>query len=785
MPNKLILIDANHYMHRAYHALPKLTTKDGEEVGAVYGFARVLLKIFKRFDPKYLAICWDKKPTIRLELFPEYKAHRPPTDDALISQMKLAKALSRTWQLTNLEADGYEADDLIAAIAKQAGDEGVSSIVITSDKDLLQLVNKHTRVYMEHRDQEFDRKTVKSVYGFGPELLIDYLAITGDAADNIKGVPGIGDKRAKDLIARYGDADRIINAAVKNDPAIPEKIKENIVSSKEKISKNKKLISLCYDAPVKWDSKSFTFKPDMKNQEFQALVGRLGFASIIAQSSQAKTGKTNDNGSNVEELVWGEDEVIAHDIKSYLHAHPRTIKKLKGEIFDLKLLSWLDNPSQESFELDWILSTSGKTSMSEAAHHFKTKLESKGKWDLYKNVELPLTLILFAMEQDGVRVDKAYLTKLKNAWEKKRTQLRKEIIEECHAPEDLNLNSPKQLGVLLYEKLNLPKTKKTKTGYSTNEEVLKRLSGLHPAIVKILEVRELSKLISTYAQGLLDLIDPQTRRIHATFHQEGTQTGRLSCTNPNLQNIPIRTPRGLEIRKSFIPKDNYRFLSLDYSQIDLRSLAHLSEDKDLIEFFTQNKDIHEEAARKIFELKGEESVSNEMRRKAKAINFGVIYGMGPKGLSRELGITQDEAKNFIELYFTRFKGVKTWRENIIKQAGLDQSVSTLLGHTRPLPNINSSRDHLREFSERVAVNTPVQGTSADIIKMAMIELSKFLNKLKTKMIVQVHDDILFEGPENEIKQHKPELINIMEHAMKLKVPLIVHSKTGENWRDLE
>jgi len=781
--------------------LPKLRTKTGEEVGAIYGFIRTIGRIAKQFGPTHLAICWDSKPTLRLAIDTSYKANRPVTADELKAQITLSKELVEAWGLYNAKVESYEADDLMATLGTLAQNNGFEVVLVTSDKDMLQLVNDKIRVYLEHREELADPAKIRERFGFEAPQLTDYFALRGDAVDNIPGVPGIGEKTATQLISAFGSVEAILKASIDTESSLTPKIRAAIVSHQEQLLKNKTLVALERDVPIDFDEDAMIFNKNNFKPEFKDLLVRFGFASLLKEfgilaTSDAGSSKYNayfiapENPEPLDIRTLGDPNVskVAHDWKALLHQRPETLTQIKGMILDIKILAWINNPSEESYALDWLLTRYDCLNPIDLAMRLKEELERQGLWKLYEELELPLEHVLYRMEKTGISLAREVLEGLITEWDATLLTLHQDIIALAGAPRDLNINSPKQLGVLLFEKLNLPKYKKIKTGYSTDEEVLHRLKNAHPVVGKILEYRELSKLQSTYAKGLLETINPQTGRIHATFHQEGTQTGRLSCTNPNLQNIPIRSALGMKIRHAFAPLDpDWIFLSLDYSQIDLRVLAHLSADPNLIAAFEIGRDIHEETAKIIFEHQTETMLSPELRRRAKAINFGVLYGMSAWGLAKELEVSQEEAQNFIDLYYAGFPQVRVWMDATLAAARENGFVTTLLGRMRYLGNINSPQKALREFSERVAINTPVQGTSSDLIKIAMVRMALALEtkQSRIRMLVQVHDEILLEGPKTEVLNSTSELRKIMEDAMQLKVPIVVHAKAGPNWQDLE
>ncbi|MBI4370201.1 MAG: hypothetical protein HY547_08235 [Elusimicrobia bacterium] len=822
-PNAIVLFDAYNYLFRAYHALPPLTTKQGEPVGALFGFIRTIIKIMKTLKPASFVVCWDSRPTERLALDQNYKAHRPETPQDLKLQIAAAKELLGAWELPLIKVSGAEADDVMATVALKAHHQGRMSYLITSDKDILQLVNENITAYQESKDLWMTPEEVQGKYGVAPKQLIDYFSLIGDSVDNIPGIPGVGPATARKLLNEYGSIEGIREAMMKRPESIPAKLTDNFIENGERLERNRSLVRLKSDVALDLDWEAFTISPQPKPRLDEQLI-RCGFLSIRedlkklgwiesgagehleppfaanqalgvpepAVHAEGLTGVVLEEAiktaPSIEKLLSESPAVkIVHGFKDFLRRHHAAEKILSaGEILDTRLMAWVINPTEESYGLDWLLSKYGVSGISGLALRLKKDLQETALWNLYESVELPLALVLERMERAGISVNEKHLLELNRTWELEARRLKERFIKESGASEEINLNSPKQLSQLFFEKLKLPVIRKTKTGFSTDEEVLQKLSGRHPSIRHLLEFREVSKLRSTFVEGLLHAIDPKSRRIHATFDQEGTETGRVSCRSPNLQNIPVRTDRGLCIREAFVAGEpGWELASLDYSQIDLRVFAHLSGDAALIEFFRSGRDIHEETARAVLGV-GNRTVTPEERRHAKAITFGILYGMGPFGLAQDLGITDDEAHHIIETYYQRFPGVWDWRERTLGKAQKDGFAVTILGRRRPLPLLGSERRGDRGHAERAAVNTPVQGSSADIIKLAMIRLDEYLRSSNSslRMLLQVHDEILLEGPKSELGIRLPELARIMAEAMKLDVPLVVNAKKGANWRHL-
>ena len=887
---KFFLIDGNAYIHRAYHALPPLLTSTGEQVNAIYGFLRMLLKIIKNEKPDYLAICFDfPGKTFRHNFFSDYKATRKEIDDELKSQIPIAKDLVKTFGFAFFEKEGYEADDLIATIAKKIEKSGVKVVIVTGDKDALQLVNENISVLNEHKNILYTPEKVVEKYGVLPEQLVDVFALAGDSIDNIPGVPGIGEKTAIKLIKDFNN----LNNLLENVDKIKGKLSEKIKNSKDLALMSKELVVLNDSVDLDFSLDKCRI-PEFKIEKIVPLLKRFEFNTLLNEiaTSDQKTSQvetdykivlTRESLMNMkEDLISSEkisvdlettgidpfncsivgisfsnqpskawyipvghkylnapmqlstDEiapvlrsilenpdikVCGHNIKFDFHILKKLGIKIKNIWFDTMVASYCLNPSRKSHSLknlsieylnksmatietligkgknqitmaDVDINSAGKYSCQDAdftlqlACLFEPILVEKKIDKLFFDVEMPLIEVLADMEETGIKLDIEYLEKLSDEFKKEIESTESEIYQL--AGENFNINSPKQLSYILFEKLKLPVIRKTKTGRSTDEDVLNVISQQHPLPSKLIRYRELQKLKSTYIDSLLNLVDRNTSRIHTSFNQTVTATGRLSSTEPNLQNIPIRTPEGKKIRRAFISEENCVLVSADYSQIDLRVLAHVSADEALKDAFFHNKDIHTSTACEIFGITPEK-VTPELRRIAKTINFGIIYGMSSYGLAQELNIDQKQAQEYIDNYFKKYSGVRKWIDEILSFARKNGYVKTLLNRIRYLPEINSNNGQVRSFAERIAINTPIQGTSADIIKVAMINIYKKLNeeKLKTKMLLQVHDDLLFEVPEPEIEKVKKIIKKEMETAVNLSVPVLVDIKTGHNWRDME
>jgi len=880
---KFFLIDGNSFCYRAYYAIRSLSNSKGQPTNAVYGFVTMLNKIVKDNSPDMLAVAFDLKgPTFRHKKFEEYKIHRKPMPDELVGQMPYIKKVVRAYNIPIFEVEGYEADDVLATIAKRAEERDIETFIVTGDKDALQLVDSHIKVYSTHKEGLiYDAHKVKETYGVGPESMVDIMGLMGDATDNIPGVPGIGEKTAVELIREFGSLDNLL----KNIEKVKGEARKNTLRENEKLAlMSRELAALDMNVPIELNFTDLELKePDQKNllelfrelefksllkeltpkekldstygliddeKKFKKLIGELKglkefafdfettnedpmLASLVGISFSWKVGEVSyvpvnrylDVDKVLAELkpIFEDDEIkkIGQNIKYEYVVLANYDIELKGIAFDTMVASYLLNPSKlnhnlEDISLDYLnhkMTTSIEELIGKGKHAItmdkvdvdkvcqyccedsdvtlrlkkvlEKELSGKGLDELFYNVEMPLVVVLATMEINGVSIDSAYLADLSAEMEKKVGRLTKKIYEM--AGEEFNINSPKQLSKILFEKLKLPVVKKTKTGISTDEEVLTKLAVTHELPKSLLEYRELAKLKSTYVDSLPSLINPRTGRLHTSFNQTVTATGRLSSSGPNLQNIPIKTEEGRKIRKGFVPsnKDNL-LLSADYSQIELRILAHLSGDKHLINAFKEGLDIHAFTASLVFGVK-EDDVTEEMRNMAKTVNFGIIYGMSPYGLSQSLGIDVNKAKDFIDSYFERYPDVRQYLESLIVEAREKGYVTTILGRRRYIPEINSQDMRLRQFAERTAINTPIQGSAADIIKVAMVAIDENLirHKLDSKMILQVHDELVLDVPKRELDSIHKVIRDGMENVIKLKVPVEAHIEIGKNWLELE
>ncbi len=884
----IYLIDGSAYIYRAYHAIRGLSNSKGLPTNAVLGFTKMLLKLIEDRNPEYVGMFFDVKgPTFRHEMFDAYKANRPPMPEDLSIQIPYIKDITKGFNIPVVEMSGYEADDLIGTLARKAEDAGFAVIMVTGDKDFMQLVTDKSIIWDPMKEKTIDSDFIKDTYGLEPRQMVDVMGLSGDSADNIPGVPGMGPKTSLVLIKTFGSMERLYEQV---DTIKKKKQHENLVRHKEQALLSRELVKINDSVPLSFTPEDFKYKaPDsavlsglFKKLEFrqlqQSVIKRADLSkkkykvvlsidelsdliSILETSGLfALDTETTSKDPMAAELVGLSFSVKADEAFYIPCAHeykdaPKQLKRdevlkmlkpvlenhklkkigqnikydwivlkrhginLSGVMFDTMLASYLINPSKRAHNLDQIAldfldhktisyeevagkgkkaSCFSKVSVEKAVPYacedaditlmaynvLMPMLKDMGLEELFEKVEMPLVPVLMKMEMTGINVDREKLMVLSKSFEHQLDQLESSIYSI--AGEEFNIRSSQQLGKILFEKLKLPVQKKTKkkTGYSTDVDVLEVLAEQHELPALILRHRTLAKLKSTYADALIDLTNPETGRIHTSYNQTVTATGRLSSSEPNLQNIPVRTDEGKEIRKAFIPKKGWYLLAADYSQIELRILAHYSDDKILIKAFKEDEDIHTRTATEVFQV-FPSLINSELRQQAKVINFGIIYGMSPYGLSKELGISRKMAKTYIHNYFTRYKGVKQFIDETIEQAGISKKTSTLLGRIRLLPDINSSNKNLREFAERTAINTPIQGTAADLIKIAMITVdSAFTEKgLKSAMLLSVHDEMVFEVPPDELDTVRTLVKDIMEGVWNLKVPLKVNMAVGENWAE--
>ncbi|OIO03742.1 MAG: hypothetical protein AUJ51_03515 [Elusimicrobia bacterium CG1_02_56_21] len=848
----VFIIDAHAFLHRSYHALPKFSTSKGEEVGALYGFTRILLKILRERKPEYVAVCFDSKGgTFRDDLYSDYKANRPPTDPGLVSQLNTARELVAALGLKGVYLKGYEADDIIATLARRAEKAGMEAVIVSGDKDAAQLVGENVRMWDGNSAEFSGPEAVEKKYSLPPNLLPDYFALVGDSSDNVPGVAGVGPKSAVKLVQAYGPLEKILAAAM--DPALTatDKALAKVAKDMENARLSRRLVTLEADAPVEEGLE--LFKPAAPGgPELEEMARRLEFKELLALAGAAPAPQkaaelppageageilkslhgTASFAAFADGLAIGSKKGIcilgpgpvdagAAGKAASVLSDPGISKVIFGVKSVMRLLGLpsgftpvnfvdaeaaaallaagtrrVELPQMVFERLGLPLQPPGSAeekaqscaALPELWHILKEELEKSGMAGVYSELELPLLPAVYSMEQHGTAVDTGLLGELSSRFENRLAELQAECERLTGA--QINLNSPKQVAFLLYEKLNLgleeaqKKQFKNKDGYSTGEEALQYLKAAHPVVPLIMEFREIAKLKSSFVDNLLAAAGPDGR-LHTTFDQLGAATGRFSSRNPNLQNIPVRSESGLLVRKCFTAREGFVLLSADYSQIDLRVLAHLSGDRNLSEAFRHGEDIHLRTAAEVFNC-APEFVTPEMRRAAKAINFGIVYGQTPTGLSRELGISRGEAATYIKHYFEVCPGVKEWSDKTMDEAKKTGFVTTFTGRRRALPELKASNPHLRSFAERAAVNTPVQGGSADIIKKAMVSLfDGFKHSKDVFMLLQVHDELVFEVRRDSLKKAAALIKKEMEGAYKLSVPLKADLKTGPNWRDME
>ncbi len=866
---KFLIIDANSIINRAFYGIRLLTAKDGTYTNAVYGFLNIFYKFKEEIKPDYIAAAFDlKAPTFRHKMFDGYKATRKPMPQELVPQIGLMKEVLTALGIPVLEKEGFEADDIIGTVSEKCTEKGIGCMILTGDKDDLQLATEHNKVYlvttrMGNTDTEiFDAAHVLEKYGVTPTEFIDVKAIMGDTSDNIPGVRGIGEKGAFSLIERF----KSLEAVYENleDESITKSIRNKLLESKDTAFLSKTLATIDKHVPIDLDYDAARDK-EGDIEALRALYTRLEFKSFLKRLPQSTeipeinaekpevTGisakpedlkKVLSQGRVFYQIDRGKgtlyasadgktvysapmdgafsplcqaffenenQEKISFGLKEqFLYLEERGIS-LRGTLFDAAIAAYLIDPSRRDYQLSELCFDFLGLSFSESGageqlsfdsdpgdslsrnyeetaallplyEYLKNRLEEEGAMELFTTVEMPLVEVLASMQRLGILVDREKLVEFGTMLNENIKTLTCEIYDL--AGEEFNINSPKQLGVILFEKLGLKASKKTKTGYSTNASTLEKLSGSHPIIDKILEYRHLAKLNSTYVDGLKDVISPKTGRIHSNFHQTVTVTGRISSSEPNLQNIPIRTELGREMRKMFVAAPGHVFLDADYSQIELRVLAHISGDQAMIDAFSSGKDIHKSTAAKIFGV-SQEDVTSEMRTAAKAVNFGLIYGKGEFSLAQDLQISMKESKSIIEDYLGSFPKVRDYMKAVVEDAKKKGYVTTLLGRRRALPELTSSNFQLRAFGERAALNTPIQGTAADIIKLAMIRVYKRLKEegLSARLILQVHDELIVEAPEQEIEKAGQILREEMEAAFILKAPLSADMHSGKSWFD--
>ena len=871
-PKKLFLVDAMAHVYRAFYApMNRMNAPSGIPTKVPFLFSNILRRLIKDYQPDYLGIVFDTKgPTFRDKLFEKYKAKRPPMPDDLSVQLPYVRKLCEAMRLPILEFQGYEADDVIGAMARQATKKHLEVLIVTNDKDMMQLVNDGVRVLRTgpggaKGDVIVDEGKVQEILGVPPEKVIDVMALMGDAVDNIPGAKGIGEKGATELIQKYGSVEKALDHAAE---VSNKRYREALQQQRDQVMMSKQLATIAIDVPLELDLHALERRePDVaalatlyRELGFNSLLRELGAEAVASSApadSEAGTKADYAQFATVSEFreylaklpakqllaIWlnletGEREAegfgtriasmevspkagegrsvwldekgealkalapLLTDAKRPKIVHdPKLFQLLAGRAANIEhatqLYSYLLRPTTANHKFADVVMRQFNVMLGggpgERADYLQrlapalhAQVQEQQLESVYKEIDLPLAPVLADMERAGIRVDAKELEKMSKAMEKEVRRLEKEIWKL--AGSEFNVNSPTQLAEILFDKLNLQvnaRRGKAKAR-STAVDILEELSAQHPLPAKIIEYREIAKLKSTYVDALPKLIHLETGRLHTSFSQTGTATGRLSSSDPNLQNIPIRSELGREIRAAFVAEKGKLLLSADYSQIELRIMAHFSQDPVLVEAFRNGEDIHARTAQEVFGV-GPLAQTAEHRRAAKAINFGIIYGLSPFGLAQQLGIEQREAAQFINAYFTRYRGVKEHLDKILAETRKSGVAKTLFGRIRPIPEINSPQMQLRNFAERTALNSPLQGTAADLIKLAMIHIDRRLTeeKFEAKMILQVHDELLFEVPTREREKLEKLVREEMEGVHKLAVPVVVEIGAGPNWRDLE
>ena len=917
-PEILILIDGYSLAYRAYHALPTdLSTSKGELTNAVYGFASMLLNVLRDYKPNYMAVAFDVGPSFRHQEFAAYKAQRAATPDELTSQLNRIEELVEAFRIPVYAAEGYEADDVLGTLARQAAERGLDTLIVTGDRDALQLVGPHVRVLTSGRRFSdvilYDEKAVRERFGLAPSQLVDFKALVGDKSDNIPGVPGIGEKTATRLLQQFGSLEGIYEHL---EEVEPPKVREALSAFREAVFQYRHLVTIVQDAPVTLDlERCRTGQYDVervkalfRDLEFRTLLDRLpappkeaagpaqlrlfpqpapkpqparvegaglayetvtqpealrrlaerlrggpfafdtetdstdplrarlvGLSLAVApgQACYLPVGHTEGPNLPLEAVrehlgpVLGDPQVpkYAHHAKYDMEVLARHGLPVRGLAFDTMLAEWLCNPSSQNLglkNLAWVRlgeemttitqllgkgkeqTTMDRVPVAEAAPYacadadmtfrlvplLEKELEEKELTALYRDVELPLVDVLMAMECNGILLDVPYLRQMAEELAERLRDLEARIYELVGYA--FNVNSPAQLGEALFERLHLPRQglRKTQAGhYSTSAEVLEKLRGLHPAVDLILEHRQIAKIKSTYVDALPELVNPETGRLHTSYNQTGTVTGRLSSSEPNLQNIPIRTELGRRVRRAFRAEEGWLFLSADYSQVELRIVAHVSQDPAMLQAFARGEDIHASTAAAIYGVPLQ-AVTPEMRRVAKTVNFAITYGATGFGVAQQSDLTPEEGAKLVEAYYRTYPKVRDYVERTKKMAREQGYVQTLLGRRRYFPEFQATeRVHRNRLNAayRMAINAPIQGTAADIIKLAMIRLHRALREqgLRTRMTLQVHDELVFEVPKDELARVAPLVREIMEGAFPLDAPLKVDMKVGANWEEMD
>ena len=864
---RLLILDSNSLLNRAFYAIPPLTNSEGIHTNAVYGFTNMLFKMKEEIKPDYIVAAFDRKaPTFRHKEYEDYKAGRKKMPPELAEQFPLIKEVLNLLAINIYEIDGFEADDIIGTLAKFAESNGIEVFVVTGDRDALQLASDNIKVVITKKGVTetavYNREAFEAEFGVTPTQYIDVKGLMGDKSDNIPGVPGVGEKTAFKLISTYGSMEGVLSHI---DEISGKKLKENLETYSEQAIFSKKLATIMTEVPIEFDLEDIKSQENYNREELKKLFFKLQMKSLLAKlpgedsDEEEEQEKVEINEVNTIEafkealskkedrafisyttsnanlyskieldklyISYGEKvslidfklismentveainilkafmedkniEKVIQDGKNLITILTKHDIQVEGFIFDTVVAAYLIDSAKSNYPLEVLINEylmkevkgegdelicNAMASMKELYEYLKERVNKEGMDELYYEVEHPLIAILSSMEAIGFNVNREKLDELAIKFKEEISRTEKEIFELCE--EEFNISSPKQLGKILFEKLDLPVVKKTKTGYSTNAEVLEKLMDKHPVIEKIIYYRQITKLNSTYVEGLKNVID-EDGAIHSSFNQTVTTTGRLSSTEPNLQNIPVKYEMGREIRKVFIPKEPTDvLLSCDYSQIELRVLAHMSDDKNMIDAFNHHSDIHTKTASEVFKVPVDE-VTSLMRSRAKAVNFGIVYGISDFSLSQDLKITKKEASEYMEIYFDRYPKIKGYLEGVKEEAKEKGYVLTVLNRRRFIPEIKSSNKIVKSLGERLAMNAPIQGSAADIIKLAMVKVYNRLKKenLESEMILQVHDELILNVKENELEIVKALVKEEMESVLRMSVTLEVDTNIGNTW----
>ena len=838
---KLLILDGNSVINRAFYGVKLLTTRDGQFTNAIYGFLNILERMEKEEQPDAVCVAFDLHgPTFRHQKYDGYKATRHPMPEELAQQMPVMKEVLKAMNIPIYECQGWEADDVIGTVGKICGNNNWECVIVTGDRDSLQLIDENVRVKLviskpgQTTATLYDTQKFCEEYGFEPPKMVDLKALMGDSSDNIPGVAGVGPKTATELLTKFGSLDGVYENLA--DPSIRPKLREKLEAGKENAYLSYDLATIRSNAPIDFEPVGAVIRPYNKPELYQ-LFTQLEFVRLIdkygLRGAESSVAVPVHKGIKLERktqmpdhcdryalyiapdgsigLAWdagvcvvtpleavclmpillSDGAAICHDLKSTLHTLDEMGLPSGNFVFDTALAAYNLNPSQSDYAVSKLATSylavtaddGDAAACAETLWNLKdvleSELQSKEMLSLYREMELPLCSVLYRMEKEGVAIDKAQLEQFGIMLSQRIDDCEKLIYSYSDGP--FNINSTRQLGELLFEKLGLPPVKKTKTGYSTNADVLEKLKVKHPIIPAIMDYRMLTKLKSTYAEGLMKVIG-EDGRIHTTFQNLVTATGRLSSTEPNLQNIPVRTDLGAEIRKMFIPREGYVLVDADYSQIELRVLAHIAGDKAMQEAFRSGMDIHTVTASQVFGV-APEAVTSLQRRHAKAVNFGIVYGISEFSLADDIGVSRYEARAYIDSYLANYPGVRTYMKKVVEDARNSGYTKTMYGRRRYIPDLKNSNFNVRQGAERIALNTPIQGSAADLIKLAMIRVDDVLRKNypQAKLLLQVHDELIVECPEDVAEQVAQLVSSQMEQVAQLDVPLIADAKWGKSW----